>query len=52
MDGVALSPSSMLNTKSKNPGIVSIQKIYDGLEVSVRAFFDAPPFDPLDPIIP
>ena len=42
----------MLNTKSKNPGIVSIQKIYDGREVSVRAFFDAPPFDPLDPIIP
>lgn len=39
---------SMLNIKSKNPGIVSIQKICDGLEISVRAFFDSPLFDALE----
>lgn len=33
---------SMLNSKSKNPGVVSIQKICDGLGISVRAFFDDP----------
>ena len=27
---------SMLNTKSQNPGVVSIKKICDGLEISVR----------------
>ena len=42
---------SMLNTKSKNPGIVSIQKICDGLEISVREFFDDPLFENLDPEI-
>ncbi len=31
---------SMLNTKSKNPGIVTIKIICDGLEISVRNFFD------------
>ncbi|MED9969038.1 MAG: helix-turn-helix transcriptional regulator [Ruminococcus sp.] len=36
---------SMLNTKSKNPGVVSIKKICDGLEISVREFFDCPLFD-------
>lgn len=39
---------SMLNTKSKNPGVVSIQKICDGLEISVREFFDAPLFENLE----
>lgn len=42
---------SMLNTKSQNPGIVTIQKICDGLEISVREFFDDPLFDNLDPEI-
>ena len=42
---------SMLNKKSKNPGVVSIQKLCDGLEISVREFFDDPLFDNLDPII-
>lgn len=42
---------SMLNQKSKNPGIVSIQKICDGLEISVRTFFDDPLFEGLEPII-
>ena len=27
---------SMLNEKSKNPGVMSIQKICDGLDISVR----------------
>ena len=42
---------SMLNKKSKNPGVVSIQKICDGLEISVREFFDDPLFENLEPII-
>ena len=36
---------SMLNTKSKNPGVVSIKKLCDGLEISVREFFDCSLFD-------
>lgn len=43
-----VSPStiySMLNTKSQNPGVVSIKKICDGLEITVRQFFDSPLFD-------
>ena len=43
-----ISPStiySMLNTKSKNPGVVSIKKICDGLEITVREFFDSDLFD-------
>ncbi len=43
-----VSPStiySMLNQKSQNPGIVSIKKICDGLEITVREFFDSPLFD-------
>lgn len=42
---------SMLNAKSQNPGIVSIQKICDGLEISVREFFDDPLFENLEPEI-
>ena len=42
---------SMLNAKSQNPGIISIQKICDGLEISVREFFDDPLFDDLEPVI-
>ena len=43
-----VSPStvySMLNAKSKNPGVVSIKKLCDGLEISVREFFESPLFD-------
>ena len=46
-----VSPStiySMLNEKSQNPGVVSIKKICDGLEISLREFFDAPIFDDLE----
>lgn len=42
---------SMLNKKSKNPGVVSIQKLCDGLEISVREFFDDPLFEGLEPVI-
>lgn len=42
---------SMLNNKSKNPGVVSIQKICDGLEISVREFFDDPLFENLEQAI-
>ena len=31
---------SMLNSKSQNPGVVSLQKLCDGLEISIREFFD------------
>ena len=46
-----ISPStvySMLNEKSKNPGIVSIKKLCDGLEISVREFFDCELFNDLE----
>ena len=39
---------SMLNAKSKNPGIVTIQKLCDGLDISLRAFFDAEEFEELE----
>lgn len=42
---------SMLNRKSKNPGVVSIQKLCDGLDLTVREFFDSPLFECLDPEI-
>lgn len=42
---------SMMNEKSKNPGVVSIQKICDGLDISVREFFNDSLFENLDPII-
>ena len=46
-----VSPStvySMLNEKSQNPGVVSIKKLCDGLEISLREFFDSPLFDALE----
>ena len=49
MSGV--SPStvySMLNEKSQNPGVVSIKKICDGLEISLRDFFDCDLFNDLE----
>lgn len=39
---------SMLNEKSQNPGVVSIKKICDGLEISLREFFDNALFDDLE----
>jgi transcriptional regulator with XRE-family HTH domain len=49
-----ISPStiySILNAKSQNPGIVSIQKLCDGLEISMREFFDSPFFEGLEQVI-
>ena len=46
-----VSPStiySMLNEKSKNPGVVSIQKICDGLDISIRDFFNSNIFDDIE----
>ena len=46
-----VSPStvySMLNEKSMNPGVISIKKLCDGLEISVREFFDCALFDNLE----
>lgn len=46
-----VSPStvySMLNEKSQNPGVVSIKKLCDGLDISVREFFDSELFDGLE----
>ena len=46
-----VSPStiySMLNEKSKSPGVVSLKKICDGLEISIREFFDSELFDDLE----
>ena len=46
-----ISPStiySMLNEKSQNPGVVSLKKLCDGLEISIRDFFDSALFDELE----
>lgn len=46
-----VSPStvySMLNEKSQNPGVVSIKKLCDGLEISIREFFNSDLFDHLE----
>ena len=46
-----VSPStvySILNEKSKNPGVCSIKKICDGLDISIRKFFDSDLFDGLE----
>ena len=39
---------SMLNEKSQNPGTVSIKKLCDGLEISLREFFNCELFDDLE----
>ncbi len=46
-----VSPStvySLLNEKSQNPGIVSIKKLCDGLNITLRQFFDSDIFDDLE----
>ena len=46
-----ISPStlySVLNEKSQNPGVVTIKKLCDGLEISLRQFFDDGIFDDLE----
>jgi len=46
-----VSPStiySMLNEKSQNPGVVSLKKLCDGLDISIREFFNSDLFDDLE----
>lgn len=46
-----VSPStiySMLNEKSQNPGVVSLQKVCDGLDITLRKFFDSDIFDNIE----
>ena len=46
-----VSPStiySMLNEKSQNPGVVSLKKICDGLEITILDFFNSPLFADLE----
>lgn len=46
-----VSPStvySMLNEKSQNPGVVSLQKLCDGWGISLREFFDSDLFENLE----
>jgi len=46
-----VSPStvySMLNAKSQNPGVVSLKKLCDGLDISIRTFFDSDLFNDLE----
>ncbi len=39
---------SMLNQKSQNPGVVSLKKICDGLEITLAEFFDTEEFNSLE----
>ncbi len=39
---------SMLNEKSQNPGIVSLKKLCDGLDITLREFFDSDLFEALE----
>ncbi|WP_312649282.1 helix-turn-helix domain-containing protein [Aminipila sp.] len=39
---------SILNGESKNPGIVTLKKICDGLEISINTFFDSDDFKTLE----
>lgn len=39
---------SILNEKSKNPGVVSLKKLCDGFGISVREFFNDDLFDELE----
>lgn len=41
---------SMLNQKSNNPGIVTIQKLCDGMGITLHDFFDSPLFDHVEPV--
>ena len=46
-----ISPStlySVMNEKSQNPGIVTIKKLCDGLEISLYDFFDTETFKTLE----
>lgn len=47
----AVPPSTIKNIlygKSKNPGIVTLKILCDGLDISITEFFDSKEFDTLD----
>lgn len=49
LSGVAPSTLySVLNEKSQNPGIVTIKKLCDGLDITLREFFDNNIFDDIE----
>lgn len=39
---------SILNGESKNPGVVTIKKICDGLDISIIEFFDTQKFKDIE----
>lgn len=39
---------SILNDESKNPGVATIKKLCDGLEITLGEFFSTPEFDMLE----
>ena len=39
---------SILNEKSQNPGVCSSKEICDGLDITIREFFDSDLFDGLE----
>lgn len=39
---------SILNGESKNPGVVTIKKLCDGLEIPLNEFFNTPTFAALE----
>ena len=39
---------SILNGESMNPGVVTIKKLCDGLEITLGEFFSTPEFDQLE----
>lgn len=39
---------SILNNESKNPGTITIKKLCDGLNITLREFFSTPYFDDLE----
>ena len=39
---------SILNGESQNPGVVTIKKLCDGLEITLGEFFSTPEFDKLE----
>ena len=42
---------SILNGESQNPGVVTIKKLCDGLEITLGEFFSTPDFDALEQVI-
>lgn len=50
-NNAGVSPStvySMLNEKSQNPGVVSIKKLCDGMDITLREFFNCDLFDDIE----